>query len=1133
MADIKISIAEQFAGIWTVRKLRRLKKPVDIDVIIKGEDGSPTIVTRTIDFDDLIRKCEWAVDRFLKNGKYSVIGNMFSTILWTLECRTAMTDGIRVFFNPIFANELITLGGNNYKAWCDSQKNAAKPPKFNPLDFKTFKLFLFVITHEVYHQLYRHVEQAQRKTETVNGKNHDLANESMDDEINRDIEIQWPEFKGATVESNGCWETDKYPVQIWSQIFDDKFKNGEQPNSSNPIIPPPVQPQQGGQGGMPQPKQKETHHRAPGSYKKGWEQALDDIKNGLIDPNTFTPLAVDTSKFDHEVMKTMYMVGEAAGSGTQNTSLLNQDEWNQGYNDCIQQWINQMNGGEGGEDAGGPKFDNLESPPSKGGKGKDKSDSSDSDTESEDSDSEDGQGSGNSGSKSSKKPKNKNRNTDADSDSDDGDGGSDGDEEDDWDDEDSDSGSSHNSSGGSSRQQKDISEMNGKQAAKAAQKEADKAQKAADKAQKAADKAQEKADKAQAKADKSGKAEDQAKADAAQAAADAAQEAADDAQNAADEAKAAASAAQDAADRGDDEGARQNAQSAQQSSDEARDSAEDAKEASKQAGGQRSSGGGSGEDDFDELDDDDYDFDDDGEFSDLNGDRDGDSDMDSDSQNGMSAQDAADMAQEAADDAQAAADAAKEKAAQSGNPRDKMMADQAQAAADAAQKAANEAQEAADNGDEDGAKQKMNEANRNADAAERFSGQKSNTGNNSNGSVGQQGNNGADSSDSGDSGDESGESGDSSSQGNSQNGSQNGQNNPKSGNQQNQDGEESDSSDAGKNDGSQGSGEGGSGDRDLNGDGDENNTKDQKIRVEISKKWGGNDMISKEDAQKIAEHEEDPYKGEEANKSAEDIAKKRIGQFEKQIREIGKGTAASMDRKLDDIASALKPPVNNWKGILKKHLRAAGDHRQFFKMDKRRIPVDRADWAEEEMPMKVTENNAADVFYLVDASGSISDRDLYRVFSEIVGNKGAGGIECSKDMKIRKSCFTYFADRVVDTCIRTWTIDDSRAKKLKLIQRTPEDSKCGFGTDIEGSVDHVVKLGKKYFSKSDPKTVLIVFTDAEDWGFEKIAAMSGSVRKEIIFCIMNNSARLQERCQAVADAGIPTKNIVAIDTSAL
>ena len=874
---------------WSVARLRALHDEVEIDV---RNPKTGAMETRSIDFDKIIKRAEWAVDKYLKTGPREVIGSFFTDIVWTFRCDTAMTDGIRLFFNPIFANELISMGG--YAAKEEAEKSGKK---FYPVDFPTFKLFLFVVTHEVYHQIYRHIEQAQHKTETANGKNHALANISMDIEINRDIEIQWPEFAGATVAADGRWEADKYKQEIWSLIFDDKYKAGEQPDETSPILPPPVQEQQSGQGGQGGPQEPGKTYTAPDDYKAGWEQALADIKAGKVNASGFKPLPVDPSKFDHKVLQ-HYVVGESLKYG-KNKSLneaasgVNQDEWNQGYNDCIQTWINNMNGGASGSSSGGDKFENLEQPPTPGGQGD-----------------------------------NQNQNAQ---------NGSHG---------------SDSQSSGQNGNQQDGSQQGGQQSSGS-------------------------------------------------------------------------------------QGSSQNSNS---------------------QNGSSSNGGSQG---------------------DFQG--------SSDEQiGGMSGAEAAQDAINSAKAAQAAAKQAAQNAANSGSASDKAAAQAAMDAAKQSTEAAKDARQAAMEGNKGKARRKAKEAR---DAAQKASQAAAQTG-------GQQG-------------------------GDSQNGNQQGPDGQgQEGNGQSQDGNEN---------GSSQSGSGGTGRGAMDNKGLDSNKSDAKVKVEVGKSWGDNDIISKEDGMKIAEEEGQPYTGNELSKSPTEVAKGRLSRRENDVRDIGKGTSAPMDRILDNIAAALKPPVSNWKAILSKHLRAAGDHRTKYKMDRRRIPVDRADWAEEDTPKKSVNNNAADVFYLVDASGSISNRDLYRTFSEIVSK---GGIENRKDMKIRKSAFTYFADRVVDTLIRTWTIDDSTAKKMKLIQRTDADSACGGGTDIQGSVEHVVKL-KKYFSTVNPKTVLIVFTDGEDWGFEKISALSANIRKEIIFCILNSKNRIPDRAKAFAEAGIPAKNIVGIDTESL
>ena len=61
--------------------------------------------------DKLIERLDEIVEKYLKIGKYSVLGEFFNGIIWTFRVSTAATDGIRLYFNPLFANNLLSLAG--------------------------------------------------------------------------------------------------------------------------------------------------------------------------------------------------------------------------------------------------------------------------------------------------------------------------------------------------------------------------------------------------------------------------------------------------------------------------------------------------------------------------------------------------------------------------------------------------------------------------------------------------------------------------------------------------------------------------------------------------------------------------------------------------------------------------------------------------------------------------------------------------------------------------------------------------------------------------------------------------------------------------------------------------------------
>lgn len=152
-------------------------------------------------------------------------------VIWSFKVDTAASDGVRIAFNPIFAQQLIYQGKQQVKDALASGKRMGGDER----TIRMARLFLFVLVHEAYHQIYRHREQAERKPETQGGSNHNLANIAMDAEINRDIEKQIPQwFAGATAESNGIFDT-RFRMESWQDIFDAYFyKKLEPPQQTNP-----------------------------------------------------------------------------------------------------------------------------------------------------------------------------------------------------------------------------------------------------------------------------------------------------------------------------------------------------------------------------------------------------------------------------------------------------------------------------------------------------------------------------------------------------------------------------------------------------------------------------------------------------------------------------------------------------------------------------------------------------------------------------------------------------------------------------------------------------------------------------------------------------------------------------------
>lgn len=718
----------------TVTELRKMSE-VECEILDKS---TGKIVVKKIDFNTLCRRCEEAISRYFKVGKYSVLSEFFNEIEWTLGVGSACTDGIRIFFNPVFANELVSIGGAGAMELANAAKLRGEKIDMNSFEKEVFKPFFFVVLHEIYHQVYRHIEQEQRKEETKNGKNHDLSNYSMDAEINRDIEIQWPEFKGITELSGGVMRAKDFPVEFWQQIFDSLMESGDYPPMQSPMTP------------------------------NGGESS-------------------DNS-------------GDDEGEGGQGQSSQNNQSQQQQGNQGGQRQPRPDGQQQNGQQSGGEQQSGQQ---------------------------QNGQQQNGSGQQS-------------------------GDEQ----------GSENNQNGsGSSQNGQDGQEQN-----------------------------------------------------------------------------------------------QQGGQSGQGGSN--------GQEGEEQQNGQGSSGSGS------------------------NGQDGEDSQNNQNGQNGAGGQNGED-------------------------------------------------------GEDDA--QKQNGQNGNND--------------------GQDGQNGQ-----------------------GQNGPQRADNRNIAGNQG-----------------------------------------DVKIKVTINSTWDGSDIISKEEAMALAEKNGNPYNSKEKSKSAEEMAKERLAHSEDGIKGIGKGTARDMGRILDAIDSILNKSVVDWKSMLARHMKNAGGVDVEDRFSRKRLGGSRLDKYELVHRKEIEVNRAADIFYLVDASGSIGKRELYRVFSEVMD------IEQRKTMTIRKSAFTYFADCIDIARIRVWDKDTTKSKKMKLITYVPGED-VGGDTEIAGSIIQVTKSGKKYFSKENPQTMMIVFTDGEDQieSLKAFFALPPSIRKRVVFCIMNRGEeRLKEISEMFIQVGVLKSNIVCIDMTTL
>lgn len=176
-------------------------------------------------------------------------------IVWSFECQTACTDGVRIAFNPFFYNDIKQKAVG---AYMQTHKNGPGADKQEQRKAQFFEMlpFLFVVVHEAYHQIYLHIAReriASFVPKTQEG--HMNANYSQDAEINRDITLyHFKVLKKGFDIIQGVDEADQFKFEDWEDIYK-AFASGEKtpkwpgyftndPTENRQIQEPPKMPKQ-------------------------------------------------------------------------------------------------------------------------------------------------------------------------------------------------------------------------------------------------------------------------------------------------------------------------------------------------------------------------------------------------------------------------------------------------------------------------------------------------------------------------------------------------------------------------------------------------------------------------------------------------------------------------------------------------------------------------------------------------------------------------------------------------------------------------------------------------------------------------------------------------------------------------
>lgn len=219
---------------------------------------------------------------------------LMKSIIFALGAKTALTDGSRIIFCPLFAQSLLRSGDrwyfDNAKEKLDNAyPNLTDDSQYNVLSNQArFRYIQYIITHECYHVIYMHVTRTEQLIPrcTLPHERY-IANIAADLEINRDIEATLPRFQGCTVDMEGIWYLDKdylnpetnqpFNKDVFEYIYKVFIKN------INGKIQEQISKLQNKKHTPTQVKQKITHSD---TYKKGWDDAHNAIQNKLFNPMT-------------------------------------------------------------------------------------------------------------------------------------------------------------------------------------------------------------------------------------------------------------------------------------------------------------------------------------------------------------------------------------------------------------------------------------------------------------------------------------------------------------------------------------------------------------------------------------------------------------------------------------------------------------------------------------------------------------------------------------------------------------------------------------------------------------------------------------------------------------------------------
>ena len=297
------------------------------------------------------------------------------------------------------------------------------------------------------------------------------------------------------------------------------------------------------------------------------------------------------------------------------------------------------------------------------------------------------------------------------------------------------------------------------------------------------------------------------------------------------------------------------------------------------------------------------------------------------------------------------------------------------------------------------------------------------------------------------------------------------------------------------------------------------------FETETASTFGGADMLSRGEMAELAAKAGSPYTSQELTVDVDELNK----QFNEKHDVELKAVSPDLQKKLTEIEDKLKAmlPLANWKQKLKKHFRDAMEGSVKHVRSKRAMSQKwRDDRYNPYKEKEYKEQNGANVFYLIDGSGSMYKNGngvFLQIFKDIITIEKS----CNVDM----SCRAYFADYAITP--KDCAIWDHKTSKTKVLDILSTMGPAG-GTDVPDNVMAVTKLKPPYyFNKDNKHTLIMVFTDGETnmgSGWSVLTRIPYKIRKDVVFVILNTKQEIMRIIPQIMAQGVPLKNILGINT---